>query len=324
METDFSEIMERAAGNDYDIITGDTISGILKKREKDSHKGTYGHALLIAGSTGMTGAAVLAAGGALKSGCGLVTVHVPFQERHVIHISHPSAIVDCDPGTVFTKVPDNLHKYNAIGIGCGLGQSQDSISALKATFEAISGSATILDADALNIISSHPEMFPMIPRISVLKTYIRSRSIRYHRRGRTGRSDMETGRLPVEITCRNDIAHNGPGLRPRLYNHSERVPYHDMPASRKTLFQHYRQSGHGQRRQRRHTCRTADRIMRQGLHSTGGINTGSMVSREGRRRHCRHHGNGVDVRFGYPGSHQYQITRGAKGHFLWKSSIKNC
>ncbi|MBO8483231.1 MAG: NAD(P)H-hydrate dehydratase [Bacteroidetes bacterium] len=172
METDFSEIMERAAGNDYDIITGDTISGILKKREKDSHKGTYGHALLIAGSTGMTGAAVLAAGGALKSGCGLVTVHVPFQERHVIHISHPSAIVDCDPGTVFTKVPDNLHKYNAIGIGCGLGQSQDSISALKATFEAISGSATILDADALNIISSHPEMFPMIPRISVLTPHL--------------------------------------------------------------------------------------------------------------------------------------------------------
>ena len=105
MKTDISEIKERAAGHDYELITGDTIAGMLKGREKDSHKGTYGHALLITGSTGMMGAAVLSAGGALKSGCGLVTVHVPFQERHVIHIAHPSAIVDCDHGTSFSEVP---------------------------------------------------------------------------------------------------------------------------------------------------------------------------------------------------------------------------
>ena len=183
MKTDISEIKERAAGHDYELITGDTIAGMLKGREKDSHKGTYGHALLITGSTGMMGAAVLSAGGALKSGCGLVTIHVPFQERHVIHIAHPSAIVDCDHGTSFSEVPANLMKYRAIGIGSGLGQSQECISALKSTLERISrmgseksdtdawqeGSpAVILDADALNIISSHPEMFGLIPKMSVL------------------------------------------------------------------------------------------------------------------------------------------------------------
>ena len=89
---------ERSAGLEYMILNHEYISGLLKVREEDSYKGTYGHALVIAGSVGMMGAAILAAGGALKSGCGLVTVHVPYSERLSIHLSHPSAIVECDPG----------------------------------------------------------------------------------------------------------------------------------------------------------------------------------------------------------------------------------
>lgn len=170
------ETSRRAAGYDFILTDRTVISSLLKSRDEDSHKGTYGHALLIAGSTGMMGAAVLATGGALKSGCGLVTVHVPFQERQTIHISHPSAIVDCDQEAVFSVIPDNLMKYRAIGAGCGLGQSPETSEAIGDLLLRLSGNssapATILDADALNIISSHPEMFRTIPRGSVLTPHL--------------------------------------------------------------------------------------------------------------------------------------------------------
>ena len=67
-------------------------------RREDAHKGDFGHALLVCGSCGMAGAAVLATMGALRSGCGLVTVHLPESERMAIHVTSPSAMVDSDPG----------------------------------------------------------------------------------------------------------------------------------------------------------------------------------------------------------------------------------
>ena len=61
---------------------------ILRPRREDAHKGDFGHALLVCGSYGMAGAAVLATMGALRSGCGLVTVHLPASERAVIFTVH--------------------------------------------------------------------------------------------------------------------------------------------------------------------------------------------------------------------------------------------
>lgn len=171
---------ERSAGYSYIVTSPEIISRMLRPRSTEAHKGTYGHALLIAGSTGMMGAAVLATGGALRSGCGLVSVHVPFCERQIIHVTHPSAIVSCDHSTAFSEIPDSLGKYRAVGIGCGLGQSQDTVQALGAllqTLKRMSGEngnapAAVLDADALNIISSHPEMFRLIPSGTVLTPHL--------------------------------------------------------------------------------------------------------------------------------------------------------
>ena len=115
-----SEIDFRSAGEEYLCVTPELVRSLLKERPEDSHKGTYGHAIMIAGCTGMMGAAVLSVGGALRSGCGLVTAHVPFQERSIIHITRPSAIVECDPAPVFSTVPGGLGSYKAAGIGCGI------------------------------------------------------------------------------------------------------------------------------------------------------------------------------------------------------------
>ena len=125
---------------------------ILRPRREDAHKGDFGHALLVCGSCGMAGAAVLATMGALRSGCGLVTVHLPESERAVIHCTCPSVMVDSDPQGHFSILPSVLEKYTAVGCGCGLGRHPETAEALSALLDAYR-KPMVLDADALNIIA---------------------------------------------------------------------------------------------------------------------------------------------------------------------------
>lgn len=174
--------------SDYYAVDRNFIHGLMKPRSEFDNKGTHGHALVISGSTGMMGAAVLSAGAALRSGCGLVSVRVPFQERKVIQISLPSAIVSPDPACVFSSLPDGLARYSSIAVGPGLGQRQETVAALKCLLSAMSPDkhktfvrsgvfnphvkTLVLDADALNIISTHPDMFRLIPSGAVLTPHI--------------------------------------------------------------------------------------------------------------------------------------------------------
>lgn len=174
--------------SDYYAVDRNFIHSLMKPRSEFDNKGTHGHALVISGSTGMMGAAVLSAGAALRSGCGLVSVRVPFQERKVIQISLPSAIVSPDPACVFSSLPDGLARYSSIAVGPGLGQRQETVAALKCLLSAMSPDkhktfvrsgvfnphvkTLVLDADALNIISTHPDMFRLIPSGALLTPHI--------------------------------------------------------------------------------------------------------------------------------------------------------
>lgn len=144
---------------------------ILRPRREDTHKGDYGHALLVCGSRGMAGAAVLATMGALRSGCGLVTVHLPASERTAIHCTCPSAMVDCDPRGHFSILPSNLERYAAVGCGCGIGRHPDTEVALRHLL-GIWCRPMVLDADALNIIAASPDMQKMVPEGSVLTPHL--------------------------------------------------------------------------------------------------------------------------------------------------------
>ena len=144
---------------------------MLRPRREDAHKGDFGHALLVCGSRGMAGAAVLAAMGALRSGCGLVTVHLPESERTVIHCSCPSAMVDCDPQGHFSVLPSNMERYSAVGCGCGLGQHPETEAALRSLLRAWRR-PMVLDADALNIIAVNPDMMELVPEGSILTPHI--------------------------------------------------------------------------------------------------------------------------------------------------------
>ena len=152
----------------YHFTTGQEAESWLIKRDKFSHKGTFGHALLIAGSQGMMGAAQLATKAALRAGCGLLTAHIPLCGYQIMQIAVPEAIVSIDEDeSCFSKVPSNLEKYNAIGIGPGLGRNARSAEALRSLLQQTQ-TPMLLDADALNILSENKDLFNLIPPQSIL------------------------------------------------------------------------------------------------------------------------------------------------------------
>ena len=126
----------------------------LINRPLDSHKGTYGHALLVAGSYGKMGAAVLAARACLRSGVGLLTVHVPRLGVNVMQTAVPEAMVSIDEDDcIFSHgfTAEELQRYDAVAVGPGLGTG--CIAAIRSLMAAAGGLPMVLDADALNMLA---------------------------------------------------------------------------------------------------------------------------------------------------------------------------
>ena len=143
-------------------ISATFIKSIIKKRLPDSHKGTYGHALLIAGNLGKMGAAVIAAKACVRSGVGLVSVNIPFMEQSTIKISVPEAMLNFREGFI-----DNYESFSGIGIGPGIGTNSLEKKVLKEIIK-YSGKPIVLDADALNIIADAKKMLNKIPANSII------------------------------------------------------------------------------------------------------------------------------------------------------------
>ncbi|MDO9679918.1 MAG: NAD(P)H-hydrate dehydratase [Bacteroidales bacterium] len=161
-----SEIIEKTDTNFF-MLTEELIRKELKPRDKFSHKGNFGHSLLIAGSYGMGGAAVLAAKGAMRSGAGLLTVHIPKLLYQILQISVPEAICSVDwSESIFTGV-ENTEDYSAIAVGPGIGKSPESADGLRKLLKA-SKKPMVIDADALNIIASERDLIDLIPEGSVI------------------------------------------------------------------------------------------------------------------------------------------------------------
>jgi len=143
------------------------ISGILKKRGKFSHKGNFGHALLIAGSYGKMGASVLSSRACLRAGVGLLTSHVPRLGYEIIQNSIPEAMTSIDSSDeIFTEFPEE-ELFSAIGIGPGLGKKSETQLALKKLLQK-KPSKLVLDADAINILSENKEWINLLPENTIL------------------------------------------------------------------------------------------------------------------------------------------------------------
>jgi len=151
----------------YQLVDEAFIQPMLKRRYKYDHKGTFGHALLIMGSYGKMGAAVLASRACLRAGAGLASAHVPGCGYEIVQISVPEAMVSIDPHPHFFSAPPELKGYAAIGLGCGLGQKKASRKALLQLLKK-AGQPLVIDADALNILGKHQEWQQFIPKGSIL------------------------------------------------------------------------------------------------------------------------------------------------------------
>lgn len=140
------------------LVNKEIIKPIIHHRTKYSHKGTYGHALLVAGSEGKTGAAILGAKSCLRTGVGLLSVKLPQSAWTPLQASLPEAMIHTD---------DTLDAFNAIGVGPGLGKDDDAQRMVRHLIQDAKV-PMVMDADALNIISENKTWLSFLPAKTIL------------------------------------------------------------------------------------------------------------------------------------------------------------
>lgn len=149
------------------FVEREMLRPLLRQRKRFSHKGSYGHALLVAGSSAMTGAAVLASKACLRTGVGLLTTHVPQKAVLPLQVSLPEAIVDADDDENINTYIDKLASYSAIGVGPGMGRDDASAVLLKRIIQDAEV-PLVLDADALNVLGTNPTWIAFLPSKTIL------------------------------------------------------------------------------------------------------------------------------------------------------------
>lgn len=162
----------RATYTPYFLLEDNYINPLLKKREKFDHKGKYGHGLLVAGSFGKIGAAILGAKAALRTGIGLITCHVPGCGYQVIQTSIPEAMVRVDKNEMFSSAIDDVGSFDAIGIGPGIGTDPETQKALHSLLLNV-GKPMVIDADGINILGANKEWLSELPSGTILTPHVK-------------------------------------------------------------------------------------------------------------------------------------------------------
>jgi len=142
-----------------------SVVDMLPTRASAGHKGTFGHVLVIAGSQGMTGAAILCARGALRAGAGLVTVALPETIVPVLQAAVPEAttlpLPDCEGRLTDTRLLDGLmpamRRADVIAIGPGLGREPGTLDVVRRILE-VSACKLVIDADAIHALVDHADL----------------------------------------------------------------------------------------------------------------------------------------------------------------------
>ncbi|MCH5241833.1 MAG: NAD(P)H-hydrate dehydratase [Muribaculaceae bacterium] len=156
---------------DFMLVEERNVRPLLQKRNKFSGKRDYGSALFFAGSVGMSGAAVLAAKGCLRSGVGLVTVHSAKVSLPIVQTSVPEALFEPDRNEHFITDMSVHHNHQAIAVGPGLGVNDKTIDALEDLLKNYKH-PMVVDADALNCMARRPHLLGLLPGLSVITPHI--------------------------------------------------------------------------------------------------------------------------------------------------------
>lgn len=142
------------------------VETLLKPRTRFSHKGTYGHAGIAAGSKGKYGAGILSATACLKAGAGLVTLHTTAEAAPAVHAHIPEIMVSAS-GDDYVHVFPQEASYDALAFGPGLGVHAATAQAFT-EWITTAQKPVVLDADALNILALHKEKLAFLPKGSIL------------------------------------------------------------------------------------------------------------------------------------------------------------
>jgi NAD(P)H-hydrate epimerase len=179
------------------LLELDLLKPWWKHRARFSHKGTYGHVLLVAGSAIKTGAAILAAKACLRSGAGLLHVHLPEKARLPIQVAVPEAMISPDPHEHwFSKLPD-LSMFNVIAAGPGLGTEEETVQGFKLLIQN-SKLPLVLDADALNILAENKTWLAFLPKNTILTPHPKE----FERLAGKWQNSFERMKLQKELSVR--------------------------------------------------------------------------------------------------------------------------
>ncbi len=142
----------------------ESVLSLLPDRNPYAHKGDFGKILLLCGSRGYTGAAALAAMGALRTGAGLVFLGVPESIYAIEAVKLTEPVVFPLPDTdgklsadAIPEILERLPRMDAVLVGCGLGQSQGTLAVVKAVLENAK-CPVVLDADGINVLAAHKDI----------------------------------------------------------------------------------------------------------------------------------------------------------------------
>ncbi len=147
----------------YTMLEENDIRPRILHRNEYAHKGNMGHALVIAGSYGMAGAAVLATKACLRAGAGKVTVRTPRRNNDILQISVPEAIIDIDRDELYFNETVDTEDMDAVCIGPGLRQQENTAIAVISQIRRTQ-CPLVLDADALNVLANHRAWLQQLPK----------------------------------------------------------------------------------------------------------------------------------------------------------------
>ncbi|QQT26359.1 NAD(P)H-hydrate dehydratase [Sphingobacterium spiritivorum] len=154
---------------DHYYVTEQWAFAKLKTRNRFSHKGTFGHALLIGGSYGKIGAVRLSATAAARSGCGLVTVYIPGCGYTAFQAAVPEIMVLTDSNNNHITNYPSVKPYSAIGVGIGMGQEGPTGTAFVKLMRSLTpDTRLVLDADALNLLATRQDLLANLPPDTIL------------------------------------------------------------------------------------------------------------------------------------------------------------
>ena len=283
-------VFDELEGPYLELLTRERMRELVPARAPDSHKGDFGRVLVVAGSMGRTGAAHLAALGALKSGAGLVTVATPRSCVPIVAAMAPEYMTEAldetpTGGIDFAAVDRVLElKADVIAIGPGLGQAPGTLAFVHAIVER-AGVPLVLDADALNALADEPERLTGRDGVDMIIT------------PHPGEMARLLNTSIEDIQYRSTAARQGIRRRPPRARRSQRASHGDCRARRPVLREPHRQCGDGDRRDRRRADRHDRRVVRAAPRRRGSVEARGLPAWHGRRsRRGRRRGSGADGR----------------------------